>query len=247
MACRLGRAALAKLLLEAGADPAAADASGRTPLHVALLANSDACVTLLLRDRNTNLNAKTVPPLVSGATGTGATTALVPARSLRSSSTRAQAQASERRAREQTPDELDDEADAACGVGLSPLMVAVKCACDVELVRRLLAADADVNLQDALGTPRCRRLHFCFRFHFRSRSAPKTRSRSCVQVAPLCIGRPPSTTGLPSTCSRNLVPAATYRTIRCAESLPMPNVYEIHTSILLSLGRDAVACGVPRR
>lgn len=153
---------MAKLLLEAGADPAAADASGRTPLHVALLANADACVTLLLRDRNTNVNAKTIAPLAAGGA------ALVPARSLRSTRAPANAHANDKRAgcSEQCDEaDLEDEADAACGVGLTPLMVAVKCSCELELVRCLLHTDCDCNLQDSLGTR-----HFLFHFHFHFRS-----------------------------------------------------------------------------
>ncbi|KAH3791857.1 hypothetical protein DPMN_145348, partial [Dreissena polymorpha] len=70
LAARYARADAAKALLDAGADSNAQDASGRTPLHTAVAADAQGVFQILLRNRLTNLNARThdgTTPLILAA------------------------------------------------------------------------------------------------------------------------------------------------------------------------------------
>lgn len=60
LAARYARADAAKALLDAGADPNTQDANGRTPLHTAVAADAQGVFQILLRNRSTNLNARTL-------------------------------------------------------------------------------------------------------------------------------------------------------------------------------------------
>jgi Notch-like protein len=59
LAARYARADAAKRLLDAGADCNAIDATGRTPLHTAIASDARGVFEILLRNRSTNLNART--------------------------------------------------------------------------------------------------------------------------------------------------------------------------------------------
>lgn len=70
LAARYARADAAKRLLDAGADCNAPDATGRTPLHTAIAADARGVFEILLRNRQTNLNARAhdgTTPLVLAA------------------------------------------------------------------------------------------------------------------------------------------------------------------------------------
>ncbi|CAG0889382.1 unnamed protein product [Darwinula stevensoni] len=70
LAARNARADAAKRLLEAGADANMPDASGRTPLHASIAADAQGVFQILLRNRATNLNARTndgTTPLILAA------------------------------------------------------------------------------------------------------------------------------------------------------------------------------------
>lgn len=58
LAARYARSDAAKRLLDAGANPNAQDATGRTPLHAAVAADAVGVFQILLRNRATDLNAK---------------------------------------------------------------------------------------------------------------------------------------------------------------------------------------------
>ncbi|UYV71292.1 N [Cordylochernes scorpioides] len=69
-AARLARADAAKRLLDGGADANFQDNTGRTPLHAAVAADAQGVFQILLRNRATNLNAKTydgTTPLILAA------------------------------------------------------------------------------------------------------------------------------------------------------------------------------------
>ncbi|XP_070568051.1 neurogenic locus notch homolog protein 1-like [Ptychodera flava] len=59
MAARYARADAAKSLLSSGSDCNAKDLTGRTPLHAAIAADANGVFQILLRNRATNLDAKT--------------------------------------------------------------------------------------------------------------------------------------------------------------------------------------------
>lgn len=59
LAARFARADAAKRLLDAGADVNFQDGTGRTPLHSAVAADAMGVFQILLRNRATNLNART--------------------------------------------------------------------------------------------------------------------------------------------------------------------------------------------
>ena len=70
LAARFARADAAKKLLDAGADANAQDHSGRTPLHSAVSTDAQGVFHILLKNRATNLNAKTfdgTTPLILAA------------------------------------------------------------------------------------------------------------------------------------------------------------------------------------
>jgi Notch-like protein len=58
LAARYARADAAKRLLDSGADCNATDATGRTPLHTAIASDARGVFEILLRNRQTNLNAR---------------------------------------------------------------------------------------------------------------------------------------------------------------------------------------------
>jgi len=70
LAARYRRADAAKLLIDAGADVNAQDHSGRTPLHSSVSTDAQGVFHILLKNRATNLNAKTgdgTTPLILAA------------------------------------------------------------------------------------------------------------------------------------------------------------------------------------
>ncbi|RWS31869.1 neurogenic locus Notch protein-like protein, partial [Leptotrombidium deliense] len=70
LAARYARADAAKRLLDAGADCNAVDSAGRTPLHAAIAADARGVFEILLRNRATQLNHKTIDgttPLILAA------------------------------------------------------------------------------------------------------------------------------------------------------------------------------------
>ena len=70
LAARFARADAAKKLLDASADANAQDHSGRTPLHAAIATDAQGVFHILLKNRATNLNAKTfdgTTPLILAA------------------------------------------------------------------------------------------------------------------------------------------------------------------------------------
>lgn len=70
LAARFVRADAAKRLIDAGADVNCQDFTGRTPLHTAVAADARGVFQILLRNRATNLNARThdgVTPLILAA------------------------------------------------------------------------------------------------------------------------------------------------------------------------------------
>jgi Notch-like protein len=70
LAARYARADAAKKLLEAGSDANAQDNTGRSPLHAAVAADAQGVFHILLKNRATNLNAKTcdgTTPLILAA------------------------------------------------------------------------------------------------------------------------------------------------------------------------------------
>jgi Notch-like protein len=70
LAARHARADAAKKLLDAGADANAQDHAGRTPLHAAIASDAQGVFHILLKNRATNLNAKTfdgTTPLILAA------------------------------------------------------------------------------------------------------------------------------------------------------------------------------------
>ena len=70
LAARHARADAAKRLLDAGADPNCPDGTGRTPLHSSIAADAQGVFQILLRNRATDLNARTnegTTPLILAA------------------------------------------------------------------------------------------------------------------------------------------------------------------------------------